>query len=83
MSFSQAPSSDSRRHRAPSEGSTYACMVTDEEVGCTRAFLTIWWSSRRLVCRGRLESCLRVNDISRIHWFNTSSQHNKSGLIDV
>ncbi|GFU22023.1 uncharacterized protein TNCV_405801 [Trichonephila clavipes] len=48
---------------APSEGTTCAWMATDEAVGRMRAFLTIWRSSRRLVCR--------VNDISRIHW----SQH--------
>ncbi|GFV70540.1 uncharacterized protein TNCV_4957891 [Trichonephila clavipes] len=35
---------------APSESTTYAWMVADEAVGCTRAFLTLWWSSRRLVC---------------------------------
>ncbi|GFV21075.1 e3 ubiquitin-protein ligase RNF13 [Trichonephila clavipes] len=26
--------------------------TADEAVGCTRAFLTMWWSSQRLVCRG-------------------------------
>ncbi|GFX70203.1 uncharacterized protein TNCV_4616411 [Trichonephila clavipes] len=31
----------------------------------------MWRSSQRLVCRGRPEPGLRVNDISRIHW----SQH--------
>ncbi|GFW51118.1 uncharacterized protein TNCV_3594001 [Trichonephila clavipes] len=56
---------------APSEGTTCAWMAVDEAVGCTCAFLTIWWSSRRLVCRGRPELGFRVNDISRIHW----SQH--------
>ncbi|GFY13696.1 uncharacterized protein TNCV_4960661 [Trichonephila clavipes] len=56
---------------APSEGATFAWMVADEAVGYTRAFLTMWRSSRRLVCRRRPESGLRVNDISRIHW----SQH--------
>ncbi|GFX19946.1 uncharacterized protein TNCV_1435061 [Trichonephila clavipes] len=56
---------------APSEGATCAWMVADEEVGCTHAFLTIWQSSRQLVCRGPSEPGLRVNDISRIHW----SQH--------
>ncbi|GFX08644.1 uncharacterized protein TNCV_61711 [Trichonephila clavipes] len=56
---------------ACSEGATCAWMVADEAGGCTRAFLTMWWSSRRLVCRGRLEPGLRVNDIYRIHW----SQH--------
>ncbi|GFX37974.1 DDE_3 domain-containing protein [Trichonephila clavipes] len=53
---------------APNEGAICAWMVAYEAVGCTRAFLTMWWSSRRLVCRGRPESGLRVNDISRIHW---------------
>ncbi|GFV81659.1 uncharacterized protein TNCV_1703161 [Trichonephila clavipes] len=50
------------------ESATYAWMEDDEAVGCTRAFLTIWRSSPRLVCRGRPEPELRVNDISRIHW---------------
>ncbi|GFV84677.1 uncharacterized protein TNCV_4296591 [Trichonephila clavipes] len=53
---------------APSEGATCVWMAADEAVGYTRAFLTMWWSSRRLVCRGRPEPGLRVNDISRIHW---------------
>ncbi|GFS73320.1 uncharacterized protein TNCV_4712001 [Trichonephila clavipes] len=56
---------------APNEGATRAWMAADEAVGCTRAFLTMWQSSRRLVCRGRSEPTLRVNDISRIYW----SQH--------
>ncbi|GFU80748.1 uncharacterized protein TNCV_514751 [Trichonephila clavipes] len=46
-------------------------MADGEAVGCTRAFLTMWKSSRRLVCRGRPEPGFHVNDISRIHW----SQH--------
>ncbi|GFX59797.1 uncharacterized protein TNCV_1778361 [Trichonephila clavipes] len=54
---------------APYEGATCAWMVTDEAVGCTRAFLTMWRSSQRLICRGRPEPGLRVNYISRIHWF--------------
>ncbi|GFW42378.1 uncharacterized protein TNCV_239751 [Trichonephila clavipes] len=54
-----------------SEGATCALIATDETVGCTRTFLTMWWSSRLLVCRGRPDSGIRVNDISRIHW----SQH--------
>ncbi|GFV28287.1 hypothetical protein TNCV_2369581 [Trichonephila clavipes] len=33
--------------------------------------ITMWQSSRRLVCRGCPEPGLPVNDISRIHW----SQH--------
>ncbi|GFT28234.1 uncharacterized protein TNCV_645721 [Trichonephila clavipes] len=56
---------------APSEGATCAWMAADEAVSCTRAFLTMWRSSRQLVCRWRPEPGLRVNDISRIH----SSQH--------
>ncbi|GFW09500.1 uncharacterized protein TNCV_3996071 [Trichonephila clavipes] len=56
---------------APNEGATRAYMAANEAVGCTRAFLTMWWSFRRLVCRGHPEPGLRVNDISRIHW----SQH--------
>ncbi|GFU47435.1 sodium-dependent dopamine transporter [Trichonephila clavipes] len=35
---------------APSEGATCAWMMADEAVGCTRAFLMMWRSSRRLVC---------------------------------
>ncbi|GFW06016.1 uncharacterized protein TNCV_4478101 [Trichonephila clavipes] len=54
---------------APSQGATCAWMAAVEAVGCTRAFLTLWRFSRRLVCRGRPEPGLRVNDISRIHWF--------------
>ncbi|GFV27545.1 uncharacterized protein TNCV_2596411 [Trichonephila clavipes] len=37
----------------------------------SRAFITMWWSPRRLVCRGHPAPGLRVNDISRIYW----SQH--------
>ncbi|GFY08424.1 uncharacterized protein TNCV_1358291 [Trichonephila clavipes] len=57
--------------RAPSEDATCAWMVADEAVICTRAFLTMWRSSRLLVCLGRLEPGFHVNDISWIHW----SQH--------
>ncbi|GFU26504.1 uncharacterized protein TNCV_2463481 [Trichonephila clavipes] len=56
---------------ASSEGATCAWIAADEAVGCTRAFLTMWRSSRRLVCRRRPESGFHVNEISRIHW----SQH--------
>ncbi|GFV03308.1 uncharacterized protein TNCV_4019051 [Trichonephila clavipes] len=56
---------------APNEGATCDWMVADEAVGCTRTFLTMWRSSRRLFCRGHPEPGLRVNNISRIHW----SQH--------
>ncbi|GFV35325.1 uncharacterized protein TNCV_3203571 [Trichonephila clavipes] len=52
----------------PNEGSTCAWTAVDEAVGCRRAFLTMWQSSRQLVCRGRPEPGFRVNDISRIHW---------------
>ncbi|GFU18893.1 uncharacterized protein TNCV_1086211 [Trichonephila clavipes] len=55
----------------PNEGATCASMATDEAVSCSRAFLTMWRSSRRLVCRWRPEPGLRVNDISRIHWSQT------------
>ncbi|GFT46369.1 uncharacterized protein TNCV_3127161 [Trichonephila clavipes] len=54
-----------------SEGATCVWMAAFEAAGCTHAFLTMWWSSRRLDCRGRLEPGLRVNDMSQIHW----SQH--------
>ncbi|GFT25306.1 uncharacterized protein TNCV_181561 [Trichonephila clavipes] len=54
---------------APTEEAICAWMAADEAVSCTRAFLTMWRSSRRLVCRGRPEPGFRVNDISRIHWF--------------
>ncbi|GFV50423.1 uncharacterized protein TNCV_626671 [Trichonephila clavipes] len=50
---------------------TSAWVVADEVVGCKHAFLTMWWSSQRLVCRRQPEPGLRVNDISRILW----SQH--------
>ncbi|GFW85663.1 uncharacterized protein TNCV_853131 [Trichonephila clavipes] len=53
---------------SPSEG---AWMAADEAVGCTRVFLTMWRSSRRLVCRVRPEPGLCVNCLSQIHW----SQH--------
>ncbi|GFT51720.1 uncharacterized protein TNCV_4870411 [Trichonephila clavipes] len=56
---------------APNEGAVCAWMVADGVLGCTRAFLMMWWSSPRLVCPGRPEPGLRVNDISHINW----SQH--------
>ncbi|GFX45401.1 uncharacterized protein TNCV_1026611 [Trichonephila clavipes] len=57
---------------ASSEGATCAWIAGDESFfGYTRAFFTMWWSSRRLVCRGCPEPGLRVNAISQIHW----SQH--------
>ncbi|GFT58530.1 uncharacterized protein TNCV_1250121 [Trichonephila clavipes] len=55
---------------APNECAICAWITVDEAVGCTRAFLTMWWS-RRLVRRGGPKPGLHVNDISRIHW----SQH--------
>ncbi|GFV97884.1 uncharacterized protein TNCV_2021991 [Trichonephila clavipes] len=56
---------------SPGEGATCAGMAADKAVVCTRAFLTMWWSYRQLICRRRSEPGFRVNDISRIHW----SQH--------
>ncbi|GFX25392.1 uncharacterized protein TNCV_1423771 [Trichonephila clavipes] len=55
--------------QAPIDSATCAWMAADEAVGCPRAFLTMWRSSRRLVCRGHPEPGLRVNGIYRIHWF--------------
>ncbi|GFX78863.1 uncharacterized protein TNCV_4158331 [Trichonephila clavipes] len=52
---------------APNEGATCKWMADDEASRCTIAFLTMWRSSRRLVCLGRPEPGLRVNDISRNH----------------
>ncbi|GFV20419.1 uncharacterized protein TNCV_4141801 [Trichonephila clavipes] len=45
-----------------------AWVAADEAAGCMYAFLAIWWSSRRRICRGCPEPVLRVNDISRIYW---------------
>ncbi|GFU17917.1 uncharacterized protein TNCV_4029341 [Trichonephila clavipes] len=56
--------------RTPSEGATCSWMASDEVVGCTRAFLTMRRTSRRLVCRGRVPGLL-ANDISQVRW----SQH--------
>ncbi|GFU01332.1 uncharacterized protein TNCV_3538431 [Trichonephila clavipes] len=56
---------------APNEGVTCVWMAADGAVGCTRASLTMWRSARQLVCRGRPEPGLHVNDISWIDW----SQH--------
>ncbi|GFW08354.1 uncharacterized protein TNCV_1656681 [Trichonephila clavipes] len=53
--------------RDPSEGATCIWMAADEAVDRTRAFLTMWRSSRRLVCQEHPEPDLRVNDIFRIH----------------
>ncbi|GFT51951.1 uncharacterized protein TNCV_1226641 [Trichonephila clavipes] len=51
---------------APTEGAICAGRAVDKAVGCRHAFLTMWWSSQRLVFRGHPEPGLRVNDISRI-----------------
>ncbi|GFX81364.1 hypothetical protein TNCV_142141 [Trichonephila clavipes] len=42
-------------------GPTCAWMAADEAVGCVRAFLTMWWSSLRLVCHGCPEPGLRLS----------------------
>ncbi|GFX60782.1 uncharacterized protein TNCV_4977581 [Trichonephila clavipes] len=68
-------------HRAFSEGATCAWMVADEAVGCTRVFLIMWWSSRRLVCRGCPKPSLRLTSLGSTDP-NTSSHNNQSGLID-
>ncbi|GFV93139.1 uncharacterized protein TNCV_2552301 [Trichonephila clavipes] len=47
--------------RASSEGATCAWMAADETVVCTRAFLTMWRYSQRLVCRKSPEPCISVN----------------------
>ncbi|GFY07836.1 hypothetical protein TNCV_4287721 [Trichonephila clavipes] len=49
---------------ASSEEATCDWKAADEAVGCTRAFLMMWRSSRQLVCRGHPEPGLRVKDIS-------------------
>ncbi|GFV75338.1 uncharacterized protein TNCV_1481841 [Trichonephila clavipes] len=71
---------------APNEGATCVWMAVDEAVGCTHAFLTMWRSSQRLVCHGRPEPGLRVNDISRILWsqqlLTTQSERRPNRLID-
>ncbi|GFY23170.1 transposable element Tcb2 transposase [Trichonephila clavipes] len=48
----------------PNEGTTNAWMAADEAVGCTRAFLTMWWASRRLVCRGHPEPGLHKAQVN-------------------
>ncbi|GFV20212.1 uncharacterized protein TNCV_4195101 [Trichonephila clavipes] len=53
---------------AHSEDATVAWTAVDEAVIYTSAILTMWQSSRRLVCRGRRELGRRVNEISQIHW---------------
>ncbi|GFV32480.1 uncharacterized protein TNCV_1677661 [Trichonephila clavipes] len=60
---------------APNEGATCAWMAADEAVGCTRAFLTMWRFSRRLVCRGRsCEPDFLANDSYRIQHLTTQSE---------
>ncbi|GFX41604.1 uncharacterized protein TNCV_3110001 [Trichonephila clavipes] len=62
---------------SPSEGASCAWMAAEEAVGYTRAFLIMWRITRRLVCRGRPEPGLRINNIYRIHWsqhFTTQSE---------
>ncbi|GFW97965.1 uncharacterized protein TNCV_2600041 [Trichonephila clavipes] len=68
MSFRQAFSYGSRDKGAPSECAACAGMSDEETVGCSRAFLTMWWSFQRVVCGERPELGLRINDISRVHW---------------
>ncbi|GFY29315.1 uncharacterized protein TNCV_4724431 [Trichonephila clavipes] len=67
---------------APTGGATCAWMVADEAVGCTRALLTMWRSSQRLVCRGVLSLVFMQMTFLRSTGFSTSSQHNQSGLTD-
>ncbi|GFV30118.1 uncharacterized protein TNCV_4827341 [Trichonephila clavipes] len=57
-------------------------MVADEAVGGTRVFLMMWWSSRRLVCRGHPEPGFHLKDISRIHWSQHLLATRSGGLID-
>ncbi|GFV01642.1 uncharacterized protein TNCV_2962351 [Trichonephila clavipes] len=56
---------------APSKSSICVWMVADKAFGYTRAFLTMWRSSRRIVSRVRPEPSIHVNDIYWIRW----SQH--------
>ncbi|GFV12895.1 hypothetical protein TNCV_2773931 [Trichonephila clavipes] len=54
----------------PIKGTTCARRVADEAVGCKLVFPLMRQSSRRLVCRGRLDLCLPVfysteNDVKR------------------
>ncbi|GFX13430.1 HTH_Tnp_Tc3_2 domain-containing protein [Trichonephila clavipes] len=64
----KCPSTRREDTGVPNEGATCARMAADDAVGCTRAFLTMLWTSRRLDCQGHPGGGLRVNDISRIHW---------------
>ncbi|GFU12977.1 hypothetical protein TNCV_1457061 [Trichonephila clavipes] len=41
--------------------------MADEAVGCTRIFLTMWRSSRRLVCRGLPEPGLHQQQFQQSH----------------
>ncbi|GFT35907.1 hypothetical protein TNCV_2154601 [Trichonephila clavipes] len=67
---------------APNEGVTYVWMVADEAVGCTRAFLTMWWSLDDWSVEGVLSLVfVKITSLGSTG-SNTSSQHNQSGLID-
>ncbi|GFX61527.1 hypothetical protein TNCV_2745021 [Trichonephila clavipes] len=79
----QTEASVGGRQEQHTKGTTCAWLAVDEAVGCTRAFLTMLRSSRRLVCQGHPEPGLRVNGISRIHWFQLllTTQSEKS-IID-
>ncbi|GFS88019.1 uncharacterized protein TNCV_3929941 [Trichonephila clavipes] len=55
-----------RRHRAPNEDDSCAGMASDEAVGCTCAFLTMWLCSRLQVFLVLPEPGLHVNELSRI-----------------
>ncbi|GFW68043.1 uncharacterized protein TNCV_1618041 [Trichonephila clavipes] len=66
---------------APNEGATCAWMAADEAVGCTRSFLTMWWSSQRLGCRGRPEPVGLYNANQACAWeLNTGASHQTDNL---
>ncbi|GFX17790.1 uncharacterized protein TNCV_475901 [Trichonephila clavipes] len=67
---------------SPKEDATCAWMADDQVVRFTRAFLTMWRSPRRLICRGRPEPGLLVNDISRVRWSQHLLTTQSEGLID-
>ncbi|GFW76254.1 uncharacterized protein TNCV_3800891 [Trichonephila clavipes] len=66
----------------PNEGSPCVRMMAYKAVGCTRAFITMRWSSRRLVCGGRPYLVFVQMTSLGSTGLNTSSQHNQSGIID-
>ncbi|GFX34472.1 hypothetical protein TNCV_3657101 [Trichonephila clavipes] len=83
MTFHQAPSFCSRRHRGASEGAKCAWMATDAAIGSTRAFL--------VRCGGLLDDWSVDGVLSLVFMLmtslvstgaNTFSQHNQTGLID-